>query len=49
MRVLLDENLPHALKRLLPGHTVGTVQEQGWAGIENGKLLAVAEPLFYLL
>ena len=46
MRVLLDENLPHALKRLLPGHTVSTVQERGWAGIQNGELLTVAEPLF---
>jgi predicted nuclease of predicted toxin-antitoxin system len=49
MRVLLDENLPHALKRMLPGHTVGTVQEQGWAGIQNGELLTVAEPLFDVL
>ncbi len=49
MRVLLDENLPHALKRLLPGHNVSTVQEQGWAGMQNGELLAAAEPLFDVL
>ncbi len=46
MRVLLDENLPRALKQMLPGHAVSTVQEQGWSGIQNGELLTVAEPLF---
>lgn len=43
MRVLIDECLPRALKRLLRGHTCRTVQEMAWAGIKNGALLSLAE------
>ena len=46
MRVLPDECLPRKLKRQLPGHTVSTVPEMGWAGIKNGALLRLAEPAF---
>ena len=46
MKLLLDESLPRGLRRLLPDHTVVTVQEQGWAGISNGKLLRLAEAEF---
>jgi predicted nuclease of predicted toxin-antitoxin system len=42
MKVLLDENLPHDLRRSLPGHEVYTVAYMKWAGIENGELLALA-------
>jgi hypothetical protein len=41
MRVLLDECMPRPLKRDLTGHTVSTVIEMGWGGIENGELLAL--------
>jgi predicted nuclease of predicted toxin-antitoxin system len=40
MKVLLDECLPRKLGRLLVGHEVTTVQEAGWSGVTNGKLLA---------
>lgn len=43
MRVLLDENLPHRLRRHFPGHDVATVTWMGWAGIINGKLLDLAQ------
>ena len=43
MRVLLDENLPHALALLLVGHAVLTVQGCGWAGLTNGVLLREAQ------
>lgn len=46
MRILLDENLDWRLKRLLPGHEVESVQLNGWAGIQNGKLLLLAEKSF---
>jgi predicted nuclease of predicted toxin-antitoxin system len=46
MNVLLDECLDWRLGRNLPGHNVKTVQEMGWAGFRNGKLLALAEPHF---
>ena len=49
MNILLDENLPRYLKRLLVNHHVQTVQEMGWAGLKNGLLLAQAEPRFDLL
>ena len=39
MRVLLDEQLPRRLVRELTGHDVRTVQQQGWAGLQNGELL----------
>jgi hypothetical protein len=42
MKLLLDENLPHELRRLLPGHDVFTVKYMGWSGISNGALLATA-------
>lgn len=42
MKLLLDENLPHRLRSVLPGHEVFTVAYMGWKGIENGELLALA-------
>ena len=43
MRVLLDEQLPRRLARQLAGHYVRTTQQEGWAGLRNGALLARAE------
>jgi predicted nuclease of predicted toxin-antitoxin system len=42
MKLLLDENLPHQLRHELPGHDCYTVAFMGWAGVENGELLARA-------
>jgi len=42
MRILLDESLPRRLKAELVGHEVATVVEQGWSGVRNGELLALA-------
>lgn len=42
MRVLLDECVHGKVKRSLSGHEVKTVQEVGWRGILNGKLLSLA-------
>src|SRR6266849_2144231 len=49
MRVLLDECVPRALRRELPGHEVRTVAEAGWAGVRNGELLQLAAKQFDLL
>ncbi len=46
MNVLLDECLPRKLKDGLPGPTVSTVPEMGWAGTKNGTLLRLAEAAF---
>jgi hypothetical protein len=43
VRVLLDENLDHALRKLLRPHDVSTVTYMGWAGLKNGELLQAAE------
>lgn len=43
MKVLLDENLDHALRKLLGQHEVVTVTYMGWTGLKNGELLRTAE------
>ena len=46
MRVVLDECLPRRLTRELPGHEARTVQQMGWSGISNGKLLSLIRGQF---
>lgn len=49
MRILLDESLPRKLGFALTGHHVRTVQQMGWSGLVNGKLLAAATGQFEVL
>lgn len=51
MRILLDERVPRPLRKELPNHEVRTIREQGWAGKQNGELLALmsAENFVFLL
>jgi hypothetical protein len=46
MRLVLDESVPAGLRRSLPTHSVKTVGEMGWGGVENGALLALAAKEF---
>ncbi len=46
MNVLLDECLDWRLARDLPGHNVKTVQDMGWNGVKNGRLLTLAQGQF---
>ena len=46
MKVLLDECVDRRFARDLPGHSVSTVPQMGWAGIKNGDLLRLAEKEF---
>lgn len=46
MRILLDENLPWQLGPLLTGHPVSAVVGMGWGGIQNGRLLTLAQAQF---
>ena len=46
MRVVLDECLPKRLTGELPGHEARTVQQMGWSGISNGKLLSLIRGQF---
>ena len=43
MRILLDENTPRGVRRILASHDVRTAPEMGWAGVLNGQLLDEAE------
>ena len=45
-KIILDENLPHRLVRLFPGHEVVSVQFQGWGGIKNGELIQLIDSDF---
>jgi len=49
MRLLLDECVPARLVRALPSHQVSTVVQEGWSGVKNGKLLALAATRFDVL
>lgn len=46
MRFLLDECLPRKLKHDVRADIVRTAPEMGWASIENGSLLRLAESEF---
>lgn len=46
MKVLLDACVPRPLRKYLPGHSVHTAQEMGWAQLKNGALLREAESRF---
>jgi predicted nuclease of predicted toxin-antitoxin system len=48
MRIILDECVPWPMHRLLPQHSVTSVQAQGWSGIRNSELLRRAESDFDL-
>jgi predicted nuclease of predicted toxin-antitoxin system len=42
MRILLDECVHSKVAQALGSHTIRTVQEAGWRGVKNGKLLRLA-------
>jgi hypothetical protein len=43
VKVLLEENLAHRLRKNLGAHEVFTVSYKGWAALKNGDLLRTAE------
>ena len=43
MKVLLDENLDHRLRKHLGSHEIFTASYMGWDGFKNGRLLQAAE------
>jgi hypothetical protein len=43
VKILLDENLDHRLRRHLDPHEVFTASYMGWDGLKNGSLLLAAE------
>jgi hypothetical protein len=49
LTIILDENLPRGLCRMLAPRSVTTVQEAGYRGMKNGQLLSVLEGGFDVL
>ena len=43
MKVLFDHNVPHKLRRFLPGHYIQNAVEMKWTALANGVLLKAAE------
>jgi hypothetical protein len=43
MLVLLDQNVPIGVRRILAGHDVRTAYGMGWANLSNGELMNAAE------
>jgi hypothetical protein len=43
IRILLDQNAPLGLRRLLTGHDVRTAASLGWSTIQNGDFIRAAE------
>ena len=46
MKLLLDECIDCRLAKEIQGHDVVTVPQAGWAGIQNGELLKLAQAQF---
>jgi len=43
LRLLLDQNVPASLAKLLPGHDVVRASRMGWSEISNGLLIRAAQ------
>jgi hypothetical protein len=43
MLVLLDQNVPIGVRRILVSHDVRTAYQMGWADLSNGDLINTAE------
>jgi len=43
LKILFDEGVPRQLRSLLNRRDITLVQEAGWSGIKNGRLLELAE------
>ncbi len=46
MKIIIDECVPHIVKKRLPHRQIKTVQEMNWAGVKNGELLKLVEADF---
>jgi hypothetical protein len=46
MKIIIDECVPHIVKKRLPNRQIKTVQEMGWSGEKNGELLKLVEADF---
>ena len=49
MTILLDEGVPRIIQHRLPHLPIFTVDQMGWRGIKNGKLLELMNGKFTIL
>lgn len=49
MNILLDEGVPRIIQRRLSDLPISTIEEMGWRGIKNGKLLNLMARQFGIL
>ena len=49
MSILLDEGVPRVVQRRLADLSISTIEEMGWRGIRNGKLLDLMAGRFGVL
>jgi len=49
VNILLDEGVPRIIQRRLSDLPISTVEEMGWRGIKNGKLLNLMAGQFGIL
>lgn len=49
MKLLLDECVPRRLKRDFGGHEISTIEEAGFKGLRNGKLIQSASGIFEII
>jgi hypothetical protein len=46
MKIIIDECVPHIVKKEPPRRQIKTVQELGWSGVKNGELLKLVAAEF---
>lgn len=46
MKLLFDQGTPAPLRKAITSHEVKTARQAGWDQLQNGALLAAAEPAF---
>lgn len=49
MKLLLDECVPRRLRREFPDHEVFTIDQAGFKGLKNGKLISAAAEFYEVL
>ena len=49
MTILLDEGVPRIIQKRLPHLPIFTIEQMGWRGIKNGKLLDLMGGRFDIL
>ena len=46
MKLIFDENVPLPLGKYFSNHILSTIQEEGWAGVDNGEIIELIDGHF---